>query len=975
MKLRQTGVRSMFRGSLFIASVGLTCLTLGCTGDDGATGAQGPPGPPGGSGDTSTILDPSQDAPGVVIEITGVSGATGSGSTFLAGNTLTVTFTVKKNDGSSWKLSEMGAGAIMASGPTSNYTRVLKEKVNVIGHSTENADGSYSYKFEDPIPANYEAPINDSGSYGAADGNLAGTPLQTGAYTVGMYLGWFYTVNGKAFSDAGNATFDFLYGTGAVLDPREVITQANCNACHKTIRAHGGFLRDTKMCALCHTIGAEDFGGPPGNHIWFPVVIHKVHNGEHLPSVNGVATKPDGSRDYGVAPVPYTITNVLRQVTDFSHVAFPVWPNLNVPMPRDADYSMLTSPQKATDDLIREGITDCVKCHGDPDGAGPLPPPAQGDLYKTHPTRLACGSCHDDVDWANLYTANTQTMPAQNDNATCTLCHDPSGNGLAVVDGHLHPLNDAAVNPGLNFPIVSIDEAGSNNGNGAIDPGEKVAVSFRIRDDAGNPITPDPAQFSTVSAVISGPTSNYNLVLNTSISTTAIAAQAGPIYTLNVPEKVTLEFIANAANDAQIEAFVTARTPHWNVANALTAVWERTATTGGNTTLATAAPAVQNFIDVVSSTNFARGDALVIDDGAIGLEEYLVVQFVDGNRLWFSSPYTQTISGANPDLVYGLRFVHAAGATVKGVTLAPKTENTDYTLDIATGTITEVNPNSFTAGDAVIATYTTDFIMPAVYPVAINDSPDIDTAWGKWRALPIVDGTYTFGMWAAINRVVSLWGETNTYRGTSPPSNQDFLVGSATTLEPYALISSSANCYECHNDIYFHGGGRRGFETCILCHGTAGAEDRPGYVAANAPATTQVSVNFREMLHKIHMGESLDKASTYTVVGFGSTAYPDNYGLATYSEVVFPTMPEGVKDCATCHGEFNTAWTEPATRIHPAGQALPTRAWRAVCGACHDSDAAQAHIDSQTSAAGAEGCAVCHDPDGSFKVELMHKVR
>src|SRR6185369_8367878 len=140
---------SKLRRGLFIASLGIAGLAFGCSGSDGDPGPQGPPGPPAGAGDTATILDPSQDAPGVVIAITGVSGATGSGGTFQAGDTLTVTFTVKKSDGSPWKLSEMGVGAILASGPTANYTRVLKEKVNVISHATENADGSYSYQFED----------------------------------------------------------------------------------------------------------------------------------------------------------------------------------------------------------------------------------------------------------------------------------------------------------------------------------------------------------------------------------------------------------------------------------------------------------------------------------------------------------------------------------------------------------------------------------------------------------------------------------------------------------------------------------------------------------------------------------------------------------------------------------------------------------------------------------------------------------
>ena len=34
-------------------------------------------------------------------------------------------------------------------------------------------------------------------------------------------------------------------------------------------------------------------------------MVHKIHNGQHLPSVLGVATKPDGSRDYGATPTPY----------------------------------------------------------------------------------------------------------------------------------------------------------------------------------------------------------------------------------------------------------------------------------------------------------------------------------------------------------------------------------------------------------------------------------------------------------------------------------------------------------------------------------------------------------------------------------------------------------------------------------------------------------------------------------------------
>jgi hypothetical protein len=85
-------------------------------------------------------------------------------------------------------------------------------------------------------------------------------------------------------------------------------------------------------------------------------------------------------------------------------------------------------------------------------------------------------------------------------------------------------------------------------------------------------------------------------------------------------------------------------------------------------------------------------------------------------------------------------------------------------------------------------------------------------------------------------------------------------------------------------------------------------------------------------------------------------------------------MSQGVGNCATCHGT-STAWQEPAPRDHPMGQDLPTRSWRATCGSCHDSDAAAAHIDVQTSAMGQESCAVCHGPGRELDVVLVHKVR
>ncbi|HTF89544.1 MAG TPA: cytochrome c3 family protein [Planctomycetota bacterium] len=949
--------------SLLLACAAYALLLLSaCNGSDGSDGAPGAPAP---TQNTNTVLTPQENAPGVVVSIVSIDGASGADGSFQVGDTISVNFRLQKNNGDDWNISEMSAGRMLVSGPSFNYQRVLPEVNSIVANAVTNADGSFTYRFATPIPATYAAPLNDTASFGPEDGELTGQALLAGTYTLGAYFGWSYTVDGESFRDVGNITADFLFQGAATIDKREVVAQDNCNRCHADLQAHGGLRRNVNLCLLCHTAGAEDrnvpavANGTPGVSIDFRVMIHRIHNGEHLPSVLGIATLPDGSRDYAAVPQPFQIVGNSNSIHDFSSVAFPAWPNGLIAMPRDEGYTAASAPVKALEDATRTGVAECAICHGDPDGAGPIAAPAQGDVYKAQPSRQACASCHDDVNWGSPYTANGQTMPSQANNSNCVLCHITSGGPLAVEDAHRHPLKDPTFNPGLNLDISSLVESGTNNANGALDPGEKVAITFTAKNDAGVDIAP--TSVTSMSVAISGPTSNYNLVHSATIPVASLVG-AQPL-TVNVPQQVVFEFVGDSTG--ALESFATSLVPHWTPTLTLTTIRVRTATAGGSSSLSANTGPPDNFIDVVDSTGFAHNDYAVIDDGVGGLEEYLRIQQVDGNRLWFSAP-TSTAYAVGP------RVAHTAGATVMEVTLTNKVEAVDYTVVPATGVITEVT--EFGAGAAVVVSYTTDFVMPATYPVPINGGPGMDESWGKWTGLSIVEGTYSLGIWGAKDIPLVLFGETNAYRSTSIGHNVDFLVGSATTLEPYDLISSEANCQACHQDLSFHGGGRRGYETCILCHGTAGSEDRPQFVAANAPATTETTINFRTMLHKIHMGEDLANASTYTIVGFGGGAWPNNFGTSQFDEVVFPALPGGVQNCAMCHGT-STAWQEPAPRDHPLGQTLSTRAWRATCGACHDSAPAQAHIDLQTTAQGQESCAVCHGAGGEWNVALMHKTR
>jgi len=923
----------------------------GCTGDDGSDGQPGPPGPVG----TNDELTQGDALPGLIATIQSVTGGTASGGRFRAGDKPKVNYRLQKDDGTDWDIAELSGGSAMVSGPTFNYQRVIDEQNDLIAASVQQTDGSYTYTFPTAIPATYLAPFFDTPSFGPEDGELTGEALLEGTYTVGFTIGWNYTVDGAFKHDTANATFDFVLGNSGVVEPRQVVKLENCNRCHDQLRVHGGTRQEVTLCVMCHTAGAEDnniLGNTPGVTIDFRVLIHKLHTGEHLPSVLGVTTNPDGSRNYAAPPQPYQVA-----AQDFSEVAFPAWPQGLVAMPRDQGYSALSSTDKATEETIRKGPSNCVVCHGDPDDTGPLTAPTQGDLYKTQPTRQACGSCHDDLLWGQNYTANGQTMGPQANNSNCKLCHGTQGTPLAVFDAHLHPLLDPTLDTGLNFLVTNLVEAGTNDDDGTLDPGEKIQFRLRIQDDAG--VDVDPTTLSAPSLVISGPTDNYNLLLNTTVVT---AALTGPQpFTVTVPMEVDLERLGLAT--AATDTFTTAFTPHLNLSGAQTSVLVRTATGGGNAFLAADSAAPQNFVDVDDPTGFARDDYVVVDDGQPG-EEYARIQLVDGDRLWFSSPYS-------PSYKAGLDGAHSAGATVREVTLTTKTVGADYTLNAAAGSITEVV--SFGDGNTVLSSYTTDFVLPATYPLALNASPGLGEESGEWTGKPLVDGTYTLGIWSSRSFSVTVGTppESTSYKSTSDSQNVDFLVGDATQVEPYDLIASGTSCFNCHQELAFHGFGRRAFESCVLCHGTAGSEDRPNYVAANAPATTGVTVSFRTMLHKIHQGEDLANAATYDVVGFGSGAYPDNFAVSNFAQVVFPTEPGGTDHCVKCHG--NNAWKEPRERAHPTDQVVPIRRWAAVCGSCHDTTDAQAHINVQTDSAGNESCGVCHSRGRDEDVERVHK--
>jgi OmcA/MtrC family decaheme c-type cytochrome len=213
----------------------------------------------------------------------------------------------------------------------------------------------------------------------------------------------------------------------AVSMTREIVDTDTCNKCHTKLTIHGR-RTEIQYCILCHTPQSVD--PESGNTVDMPYMIHQIHMGANLPS--------------GEA---YTITGYRDSVHEYSEVHMP------------------------------QAVTNCTACHSDEvDEAGdPVVPHA--DVWKTGPTAVACGACHDDVDFA---TGDGHDGGAQADNSLCAACHDAE-----EIEDHHMPL------AGIAKLVLELD------GDVAIDETGLVSFSFTAADTDGVAITDadDTAQY------------------------------------------------------------------------------------------------------------------------------------------------------------------------------------------------------------------------------------------------------------------------------------------------------------------------------------------------------------------------------------------------------------------------------------------------------------------------------------------------
>jgi OmcA/MtrC family decaheme c-type cytochrome len=307
------------------------------------------------------------------------------------------------------------------------------------GTTTTVATGEYIYTFAAKEPSGYNSNLtNRIGIYGSR--NLTEWDMGT-AYA--------------------STTFDFV-PAGGTPTPRDVVRDADCNACHSTISFHGGSRVGTALCIMCHQPQTVDPN--TGESLDAKVLFHKLHMGESLPSVK-----------YGA--LNYQIYGH-GGYSSFSTVVYPSNPG----DPRNC----------------------AATCHNPKNGA------AQTKVWMTNPSRAACGSCHDDVNFATgaiSYTAggdtNTSHLP-QIDDTQCAGCHIPQGElpfDASIIGAHT--VDDEAPGiPGLNFTLTKVTGAA---------PGKAPTVLFTVKDNSGNgiPMSTFTANSGSLSLTMAGPTTDY----------------------------------------------------------------------------------------------------------------------------------------------------------------------------------------------------------------------------------------------------------------------------------------------------------------------------------------------------------------------------------------------------------------------------------------------------------------------------------
>ncbi|MBW7881399.1 MAG: OmcA/MtrC family decaheme c-type cytochrome [Caldilineaceae bacterium] len=404
-------------------------------GPQGVPGPQGPPGPAGPVGPEGPFGPPGPQGPpgksfvalgdGLVMQITG--------ATFGDDGNPVVSLTMTDARGLPLPAEILeGYGFTIAQVMTDTETN-LSRYSSLLVRTVDGEPYTVDEQTTTPALANATQAFADSGGTWQDEGDGRFTYTFANALTgeldptLTTVIGLYAYRDGRRY--VSNALYTFVPAGGDPLVTREVVATESCNNCHNPLAFHGGTRREAVLCATCHTDQTID--PETGNTLDFRVLIHKIHEGEALPSVQ--------------AGLPYRIIGFRQSVHDYSTVAFP------------------------------QDTRNCTTCHAGSTDA---------DNFKTKPQIAACTACHDNV---NLELGENHPGNRPRADNTCVECHEPDGKEFddTVTGSHTVPEKSTQLE-GVNFEIISVDGVRASSA---------PIVTFKITNNAGEAIAPDDMEY------------------------------------------------------------------------------------------------------------------------------------------------------------------------------------------------------------------------------------------------------------------------------------------------------------------------------------------------------------------------------------------------------------------------------------------------------------------------------------------------
>jgi OmcA/MtrC family decaheme c-type cytochrome len=327
--------------------------------------------------------------------------------------------------------------------PITGDSAVQPTSVSATSSMVELEDGVYSYTFDTLLPEDYD---------------------ENATHSVGMYLRRDLT-EWDLGREVANEVVHFVPSGGEVANIRDVVRTETCNTCHDTLALHGGSRQKVELCIMCHTDGVVD--PDTGESVDMDVMIHKIHMGHNLPSVQ--------------AGESYAIIGFRQSVHDYSTVGYP------------------------------QDVRNCESCH--------TPDAAQADAYLFNPNRESCGSCHDDVNFA---TGENHINMAQISDNQCANCHFPEGElefDASILGAHTIPAKSKQLE-GINIEILDVVDS---------TPGDFPTVRFNLKNNDGETIAPE--DVDTLRFLIAGPNDDFTVQITESALDTMIPYGMGYSYT------------------------------------------------------------------------------------------------------------------------------------------------------------------------------------------------------------------------------------------------------------------------------------------------------------------------------------------------------------------------------------------------------------------------------------------------------------